>query len=212
MLLTSLAGIGGLGATSVLGAIPFPVASGAVDAGDRVQVHVISNGFHSDIVLPATGRTLERIGLDPSDFPVERGAVSGWAIGWGSRTAYTSLRAVSDLTPDIVAKAIAFDDTVMHVAPVGPLLPGDGVWAVDLAPSDYDRLVDSIAEGFAADRTALPGLTQGFADRFYAGAGRFTAWYGCNAWVGTRLRDAGVPVGLWTPTAQSLAFGLDRLL
>ena len=205
--------VGILGSALVLGAIPVPTGQAVVAAqATDVTVHIVSNGFHTDIVLPADGGTLATLGLDPADFPVDHALVQGWAIGWGSRTAYTSLRAVSDLSPAIIAEAIAFDETVMHVAPVGALGEGEGIYRLRLSAERYDALLASVEAGFAkGDRNALAGITQGFGDRFYAGAGRFTAWFGCNAWVARRLREAGVPVGLWTPTAQSLTYGLDRI-
>ena len=192
----------------VLGALPG--GSPPPPVADTVRIAVLSNGFHSDIALPATGDTLERLGLDAADYPVAREAVSFWAVGWGSRAAYTSLVAVADLTPGLVARAVAFDETVMHVMPTGPIAAGNGVWFVDVPRERYDALLADL-RGWFASTAPIPGVDQGFADRFYPGAGRFTAWYGCNAWVGARLRGAGVPVGRWTPAAQSLAYGLDRL-
>lgn len=201
-------------AALLLGAIPWPVSSPTANASNDTspaRIHVISNGFHSDIVVPADGRALLALGLDRDDFPVDHGRVRGWAIGWGSRTAYTSLRAVSDLTPTIIAKAAAFDEAVMHVAPTGPIENGEGVWTIDLDGPSYAALLASLSEGFTADRSALPNLTQGFGDRFYRGAGRFSPVVTCNAWVGRRLREAGVAVGPWTPSAAALAYGLDAL-
>ena len=199
----------------VLGAVPIPLigyGESALDTG-FVRIAVLTNGFHSDIAFPADGATLDAFGLDPDDYDVDHERVRYWAVGWGSETAYTSLRAIADLGPSIVAKAISFDRTVMHVAPVGSLdgaEPSDGVRFITLSAESYATLLERVGADFAATEP-LPGVTQGFGDRFYRAEGRFTAWFGCNAWVGRRLRDAGVPVGLWTPTAQSLAFGLDRI-
>lgn len=213
--------VGAVALALVLGALPVPAGAfsteaggGATPVGSTVRVAVISNGFHSDIALPADGATLGALGLDAAHYPVERPLVSWWAVGWGSREAYTSLVDVADLSPGLVARAVAFDRTVMHVAPIGPLeVPGggamEGVWFLDLPRERYDALLADIASWFASVEPE-PGLTQGFADRFYDGRGRFTAWHGCNAWVGRRLRAAGVPVGTWTPAAPSLAYGLDR--
>lgn len=197
----------------MLGAIPAPVGPRAdTDEQDAVRIHVFSNGFHSDLVLPdRDGETLARLGLAAGDFPVDPGLVRHWAIGWGSRTAYTSLRRVSDLTPGIVARALAFDTTVMHVQPVGEIAGGQGVYALDLFVADFDRLVADIRHSFASDMRPIAGITHGFGDRFYRARGRFSPIMGCNVWTGRRLRGAGVGVGLWTPFAQSLEFGLDRV-
>ena len=197
-----------IGAALILGAQPIPAAS--VGGTTTVRIAIVDNGFHTDIALPADGETLAALGLASGDFPVDRSAVRYWGIGWGSQTAYTSLEAVSDLTPRIIARSIAFDRTVMHVAPWGDVEGEVGVRMLDLPRADYEQLLASIATSFAAT-DPIPHITQGFGDRFYRGRGRFTAWHGCNAWVGRRLREAGIGVGLWTPTAQSIGYGLDRI-
>jgi uncharacterized protein (TIGR02117 family) len=201
-------------AVVVLGAIPLPTfvakAASAPSTGS-VRIFVLSNGFHSDIAVPALqGETFVRLGLDADDYPVDIGAVRYWAIGWGSRTAYTSLRKVSDLTIGIVLQAFAFDTTVVHVQPLGEISIQEGVYAFDLAPDDFETLLRNLRNSFGANVDVIPEITQGFGDRFYLGAGRFSPVSACNVWTGRRLREIGIGVGLWTPFAQSLEFGLSR--
>ena len=197
----------------LLGAVPVPTGGGSAKAREKspIRIYVLSNGFHSDIAIPdAGGDALLRLRLSAADFPVDAGAVQFWSIGWGSRTAYTSLREVRDLTPAIIVRALALDETVMHVQPLGAIAPQKGVYAYDLAPSDYERLIEGIGRSFKRDRRPVAGITQGFGDRFYSGNGRFSPLKGCNVWTGQRLREAGVGVGLWTAFAQTLEFGLAR--
>jgi len=202
-----------IAAAIALGAIPVSVGARAVAGGqDAIRIYVFSNGFHSDIVLPdGGGETLSRLGLSATDFPVDAQSVRYWAVGWGSRTAYTSLRRVADLTPGIIARALAFDESVMHVQPLGDITGGEGAYALDLASGDYDRLIAAIRRSFADNTQPIVGITQGFGDRFYHAKGRFSAIRGCNVWTGRRLREAGVGVGLWTVFAQSLEFGLSGI-
>lgn len=177
-------------------------------ASPSQRIYVLSNGFHSDIVVPVSA--VDALGLDLGAFPVAIDQVVHLAIGWGSLTAYTSLRAVSDLTLGIVAKASAFDETVVHALPLASVVAGEGVYALDLTPAQYQRLVEGLAEDFAST-TPMVGLTQGFGDLFFEGRGRFSPWNTCNSWTGAHLRAAGVAVGFWTPSAWSLEFGLKRL-
>ncbi len=208
-----------------LGAVPLPVRGQAVaaDAGaDTHTIYVISNGFHSAIALPADVMTpahggdgvpvplIEAFGIDETDFPVDRTAVRYWQIGWGSQTAYTSLRAVRDLTLGISARALAFDATVVHVQPLGMLRPGRGVVPVAVSQTQLDGLVAAMVPSLASTQP-IAGVTQGFGDRFYPGRGRFSPIATCNSWTGWRLRQAGIGVGLWTPIAQTLGFGLARV-
>jgi uncharacterized protein (TIGR02117 family) len=200
----------------VIGAVPVPVGiagqgASASEDSETVRIYVLSNGFHSDIAIPnMPGLSLDKLGVSRSDFPVPADAVRYWAIGWGSKTAYTSLLAVSDLTPSIVMRALAFDRSVMHIQPLGEIAPQPGVYAYDLAKPDYARMMSQIRRSFGDEIRPIADVTQGFGDRFYEGAGRFSPIRGCNVWTGRRLRDAGIGVGLWTLFAQSLEFGLSR--
>ena len=212
-------------AALAVGAMPLPASyPRPAEAGGPkpYRVHVLSNGFHAAIALPAGARlpreggseartVMDALGLDPAHHRVDPDAVRHWLIGWGSRTAYTSLRQVRDLTVHVAARALAFDDTVMHVQPLGALdRPRPGLYAIGVSGAQLAALVASIERSFAA-REPIPDVTQGFGDRFFAGRGRFSPVATCNAWVARRLRDAGIGVGVWTPLAQTLEFSLARI-
>ncbi|MCR9123808.1 MAG: DUF2459 domain-containing protein [Phyllobacteriaceae bacterium] len=223
-LLAVLAIVIGLPAVALMaGAVPLPAPAPAIGAAGERQhrIYVLSNGFHAGIALPADASlapdlgqeqtVMAAIGLDEAHHPVDPDAVRYWLFGWGSRTAYTSLREVRDLTVGIAARALAFDEAVMHVQPLGDLgTPRPGLYSIDVSADQLSALTASIADWFAA-REPYADITQGFGDRFFAGRGRFTPWYSCNAWAGRRLREAGIGVGHWTPLAQTLEFGLARV-
>ena len=203
VLLLSVAALG-------LGAIPFPASGwGLPDAARTERIYVLSNGFHSDIALSKAAAELG-LPINPEHFPVNEADIEWYAVGWGSRTAFLSLRAVSDLTPSIVARALALDETVIHVTPLGPLEARDGVFAIDLTPTEMQMLLADIARSFRSGEP-IDGITQGFGDRFYQSYGRFSPINTCNSWTGRRLRNIGRPVGLWTPIAWSLEWGLQRV-
>lgn len=206
-----------------LGAVPLPapvIPNAASASGETHTIYVISNGFHSAIALPADASVsgedgaampvLAALGIDERHFPVDPDAVRYWQVGWGSLTAYTSLRAVRDLTWDIAATALAFDESVVHVQPFGPLQAMPGVVPVTVSEAQLEALVSAIKPSIASTEP-IPDVTQGFGDRFFAGNGRFSPLATCNSWTGRRLREAGVGVGLWTPIAQTLGVGLRRV-
>ncbi len=198
-------------AALLLGSVPLPATiSNDVQGDETITIYVLSNGFHSDIAVPRLGGdTFERLGLIEDDYPVQLDQVEYWAFGWGSKTAYTSLMAVSDLTLSIAAKALAFDESVMHITPLGALAAGENVYAFEISVPQYEALLENMKRFFAS--TEPLDVTQGFGDRFYKGKGRFAPWLSCNTWTGRRLREIGIGVGVWTPTSQSLEFGLQAV-
>jgi uncharacterized protein (TIGR02117 family) len=184
------------------------------EGGETRTVYVLSNGFHSDIVLPVS--EAPDLPIASGDFDAGLSGARYLIVGWGSQTAYTSLLALSDLTPEIIVKALMFDRSVMHVQPwSGSIESGEGVYPVALDDSQYRRLVAFISATFSTGGEAraelLDGITQGYGDVFYRARPRFSMFYGCNAWTGEALRTAGVPFGIWTPFAQSIEWNMRRL-
>lgn len=180
-------------------------------AGDKsVTIYVATNGFHADIVVPVDhpSKSWQEL-LDTSPITRDRLAGTRWvAFGWGSEVAYTRLGKLTDLTPDIMFKALAFDRSVVHVVPLADIQSADGIRLVQVSGAGYLRLVASIENSFARDATGRPvllaGVTHGYGDSFFRGRTRFSLLRSCNVWVGDALRTAGVRAGVWTPFAQSL--------
>jgi len=194
-------------ATVGFGAIPvLTEGQGAARVDSHVRIYILSNGFHSDIAIPRIYAE-SKLPIEPDDFPVNGDDMHYYAIGWGSKTAYTSLRTVSDLSLDIVVRALAFDETVIHVQPLGLLHASERVFAYDIDKDRLAMLLESIS-GYFASPEPLSDINHGFGDRYYPGQGRFAPWATCNSWTGRRLRVADIGVGLWTVTAQTLEFGL----
>jgi uncharacterized protein (TIGR02117 family) len=184
--------------------------------GPVVTIYVASNGFHTDLVLPATTLEKDWSGLLAAS-PITRPAIgrAEWvAFGWGSEAAYTQLGTLADLSPAIALRALAFDRSVLHVAPGSEVVETDGVQALQLSASGYRRLVGTIEAAIALDEAGAPrplhGVTQGLGDAFFHAHGRFSLFRGCNVWTSEALRAAGIPIGVWTPFAQTLMWSLRR--
>ncbi len=178
--------------------------------------YVLSNGFHSDIVLPLKGGTLP-VGFPElqQDLDVSLANKDYLIVGWGSQTAYTSLLELSDLTAGIIAKALFFDRSVLHIQPYSGSLQGPGVYRLELDSAQFDQLWSFVGQTFVVDSNAapmlIPDVTHGYGDVFYRAEPRFSLFYGCNAWVGEALRSAGISFGRWTPFAQSIEWNMERL-
>ena len=198
-------------AALIFGAMPLSAGgSSNVSADDKIRIYVLSNGFHSDIAVPhLEGTTLQTLLLDEADYPVVIDDVRYWAVGWGSKTAFTNLLEFTDLSFGLAAKSLAFDNAVMHVTPLGELSSGPGIFAFELSTTDFESLLSILSEWFI-NRTPQEE-THGYGDRFYEAKGRFSPWMTCNSWTSQRLRQIGIGVGMWTPLPQSLEFGLQRV-
>ncbi len=201
---------------AVVGTVWTAPASPGVKTDTSHTIYVLSNGFHSDIALPVVGgQAPHGIPVAGEDLPAGLQGTQYLITGWGSQTAYTSLLAVSDLTVEIIAKALFFDRSVIHIQPYSGPMSGKGIYRLELGDAQYQKLIAFIAQTFSTDDEGraepLSGITQGFGDVFYRAHPRFSMFYGCNAWTGEALRQAGVSVGRWTPFAQSIEWNMEQL-
>lgn len=210
------------GLAVVAGAFPLgPLPLGALprDAGQvpgedgTVAIYVMSNGFHSDIVVPSLSDTKDwRPLMQASPITADSLDAPLIAFGWGSEAAYTQLGTLADLSAGLMLKAVAFDHSVVHLQPLAAIRTGEGVRQFRLTRDGYRSLVghieDSLQPGGNGEPVALAGVTHGTGDAFLRGRERFWLLRSCNVWVGEALRKAGLSVGLWTPLAQSLMWSL----
>nr|WP_246482439.1 TIGR02117 family protein [Methylopila capsulata] len=183
-------------------------------AGRRVTIFVVDNGYHIDLVLPTIDPSKDwRSLLDASPIATPGRNAPYVAFGWGSRTAYAEVGALTDLTVGAMLRALAFDRTVMHVLPVARVrADGANVRAVGIAAPLYAAMTARIDASFARDAEGrvqpLAGATQGYGDAYFAAVGAFSPVRTCNVWAGEMLRAGGVPVGDWPPFSAPLMKGL----
>ncbi|MGX1786498.1 TIGR02117 family protein [Bosea sp. NPDC055332] len=195
-----------------IGALRF--GSAAALSGERaVTIYVASNGFHSDIVLPTVSASRDWRTLLAASPLTEPHRDAPWiAFGWGAETAYTKLGTLADLSLGLILKAAAFDRSVVHVQPVTAVRTGADLRSFIVSEAGYRALVGHIEASMQLDEAGgpviLPGISHGTGDAFLRGRDRFWLLRSCNVWVGEGLRKAGLPIGLWTPLAQSLMWSL----
>ncbi len=193
-----------------------PQNSGWTQPDDGVDIMVETNGAHTSIVVPIVSDQKDWRETFPS---AARAAPSGTmpthiAIGYGEREVFLHVPTWGDLKPG----------TALRIAVTG----GDALLRVSHyirpAPSEYHRPLrithDQYTQLVAAIETAMPDLEPGeireefrgsYADDIYYDAlGDYTLRNTCNTWVGDRLADAGIPMGLWTPFAGGVMKWIPR--
>ena len=190
--------------------------SGSADEGRATRpVHVVSNGWHTAIVLRKADVVETGVLPEAADFP---NAVY-LEFGWGDREYYTASEATLELT---LRAGLTPTPAVMHVAgrargPRGPAV-GRSVESIKLSVPDFRlrNLVSAIAQDFErpeGDR-AQPisaGLTRN--SFFYNAKGEFHLFNTCNTWTAEKLNAAGI--GLTSSgvvTAADLMNGLRAAL
>lgn len=176
-----------------LAACAAPPAPALPNSGATAHtVYVVSNGWHTGIVVPygdvrASGRVPEA-----ADFP---GALF-LEFGWGDREYYPSPRPTLGMG---LRALLTPSPAVMHVAPLSrppaEAYPAAEVLSVPVGAGALERLIAGIGADFerpagGAAAAVAPGLYRD--SRFYAARGEFHLFNTCNTWA-ARMLEVAVP-------------------
>ena len=177
------------------------------DGPATISAYLVRSPIHYDILLPLNAEVRTRFawlaetGLDPAHPGAE------WlVIGWGGEAFYTTTGTYRDITLQAVWRGVTGDQGVLRIALAGPKSPDWPVRPIALAPRGLTALIDHIDDtlriGPGTAALPLPGFSE--FDRFFPAKGHFNIFRTCNVWIGTALREAGLPFGGWTPTPYAV--------
>jgi len=186
---------------------------------DGVPVFVVSNGVHTDIVVPLRDTLTGFSWLQQLSQPAWSRQFAPYqfvGFGWGDEGFY--LHSYGGHSPGVgtTLKAVLLPTpTLLHVdfyraAP----LAGRRVVPLRISAEQYHRLTTAILRSFARDSTghliplAAPGYTSD--DFFLRARGRYHALHTCNDWTNRSLQRAGVRAALKAPLAGSVLFQVRR--
>ena len=171
-----------------------------------VPVYVVSNGFHTDLLLPLQQST---VGINWLAFLNNPAWVRQFAdyqyvaFGWGNANFYLAYRGGHRPGLGKTMRALLPASTVMHVDFYRrPPHPGRHVAALHLSEIQYQQLATYIQASFARDSSGqlrpYPGIGMTAEDFFFAGIGHYSTLRTCNSWTNTGLRQAGIRAA-WHP-------------
>jgi uncharacterized protein (TIGR02117 family) len=187
-----------------LGSIP--VNRNFRQSGDGTNVFIISNGIHTDIVLPVKSRgdRWKRF-FEQSKLYPGFASVKYIAFGWGNREFYLNTPEWKDLTPRIALNALILKrEAAMHVTFIDfNITEGKSAKKIQLSPEQIERLSWIIQSSFKMDKNGCPMIinSPGYSDNdlFFEARGRFSIFRTCNEWTNECLKKAGIKCGAWTP-------------
>lgn len=201
--------------------MPVPVLSGPAGSAQAscplVTIAVLSNGAHTDFLLPAqipfSANNAQPELTWPEVFPVPPPLASDAPdlyayIGWGQREFYLNTPTWADVRLPLLLRAAVGATAALHVEyAAAPNLAGldpDYVM-VQLTLPEYAALARFILEyaqlgpDGRAVRISVPGY--GPYDAFYEANGIFSALKTCNTWTAQGLAAAGQAAPYWTNLA-----------
>lgn len=170
---------------------------------DFVTVYVLSNGVHTDLVVPIKNDIKDWTQmLHPSETKSGDTLVNYAAFGWGDKGFYLETPTWADLKFKTAFKAMFFlSTTAMHVTFYKQLAENASCKKICISRKSYTKLVNYINDSFET-KDNIPELIKGagYADHdlFYDAKGTYSLFFTCNSWTNNGLKAANLRACLWT--------------
>ncbi|KUG07481.1 hypothetical protein ASU33_14120 [Solirubrum puertoriconensis] len=181
---------------------------------DGVPMYVVSNGFHTDLVLPILEPRTHTNWLQRTGNPALQARFAGYeyiAFGWGNEAFY--LESYGGRMPKLgtVLRAVLPARTLMHVGFYrGAPRPRERVVPLRISVDEYRQLTSYIEQSFRPDSLGNWALRNeaGYSpdDFFFRAKGRYHALRTCNDWTNQGLHRAGIRAALKAPLAASVLY------
>ncbi|HEX3008854.1 MAG TPA: TIGR02117 family protein [Bacteroidales bacterium] len=187
----------------ILSAIP---VKSKADKDSSVIIYLLSNGVHSDLVLPVRNHVKDwSVEIKFSHIPNRDTTYRYLAFGWGDRAFYLETPEWSDLKFKTAFNAVfGLGNSAMHATFFHGMREGNACVMLNLSTEQYKCLVKYIENTFRRDANGnviqiIPLEIYGTNDAFYEASGRYNLFKTCNTWTNEGLKACGQKACLWTP-------------
>ena len=186
----------------------------APQPANGVQIFVMTNGVHTDFVLPVDRPEMDWLQYIPiSDF--KRAHHPRYiTFGWGDKGFYIETPEWSDLKASTAFKALFFlSSTAMHVSYMNskPIEDKD-CKSIILTEKQYEKLINYIQGSFKKNADGnvilIPGKGYDAYDNFYEANGTYSLIKTCNGWLNNGLKNIGVKTAIWAPFDKCIFYRL----
>ena len=191
-------------AAAFVGAL-VPGQISADDSPKTETIILVSGPIHYDILIPLTPDTRTAFGfLEEMGQPVSHPNARWLVVGWGSRAFYTATGGYGDLDIATIWTAVTGDTSVLRFEVLGEITADDSWPQIAVSDRQLAALRGAILQAFNRNSEgavqSVPGAHLTERDIFFEANGHFSILRTCNVWISATLRDAGIQMGLWTPT------------
>lgn len=174
--------------------------------GEGVTVYLLSNGVHTDIVVPVENSLFNwKTLVDPANTRGKQADLPWLAMGWGHRGFYLETPTWADLTVGTACNAaFGLGESVLHATFYKDLKESDLCYKLHLSNKQYQQLVDFVQQSFYRNNqgSTVPIATHalyGDNDVFYEAIGKYSLFHTCNTWTNNALKACEKKACVWTP-------------
>lgn len=188
--------------------IPYiPVKSEKTDEPKTIELYILTNGVHTDLVVPVKTKYVDWSEKLP--FENTKGKQTDFnyiSFGWGDKGFYLDTPTWAQLKPSTAFKAAFWlGESAMHCTYYKKMQLGDDCKKMMITEQQYQNLIKFIDDRFDKDVSGKyilikTDVVYGKDDAFYDAKGSYNFTYTCNTWANNGLKAAGQKAALWTPT------------
>ena len=181
----------------------------------KYNVLILSNGVHTDIVMPVTNKLVNWKYFFPVNNTRSKKSHNQWiAFGWGDKGFYLNTPTWEDLTFSTAFKATTgMSSSALHVTYRDSVkIDSSNCISLKLTEKEYKKLRNFIFKSFKKTKNNkalyIPtNAVYGDNDAFYESTGTYHLFYTCNTWTNDALKSCNQKACVWTPFESGI-FGL----
>jgi uncharacterized protein (TIGR02117 family) len=174
--------------------------------GNDITVYLLTNGVHTDIVVPARSSLHDwTTEVKYADTKSNDSTNQYLAMGWGDKGFYLETPTWADLKASVAFKAATgLSTTAIHATFHKEVRLGDSCRKINITAAQYMKLIGYIKNSFKTDGNGhfmniKTNANYGDTDTFYEAKGSYSMFHTCNSWVNNGLKASGLKSCVWTP-------------
>lgn len=175
------------------------------DNGEDVSIYIITNGVHTDIVVPARNDQFNWTQLVQYEHTTGKDSSANWlAMGWGDKGFYLQTPTWADLKASVAFKAaFGLSSSAIHATYYNKLDESPTCRRILISRDQYQRLVNYIVNSFKKTpdgqvQHIVTDAQYGTMDAFYEANGSYSLFRTCNTWANNVLKASGQKACFWT--------------
>ena len=171
-----------------------------------VSIYILTNGVHTDIVLPLKNEHFDwSKQVNPADTKSKDTSFNYVAMGWGDKGFYLETPTWADLKVSTALKATTgISTSAMHVTFYKNMKENVSCKKIQISSENYNKLIAYLNKSFQTQSGKFLKIetdaVYGKTDVFYEAKGSYSLFYTCNSWANQALKAANQKAALWTIT------------
>jgi uncharacterized protein (TIGR02117 family) len=172
----------------------------------KVDIFILSNGVHTDIVVPVKNDTFDWSKQIKFEHTKAKDSTAKYvAMGWGDRGFYLETPTWADLKVSTALKAATgLSSSALHTTFYKTMKEDAYCKKIQISTTEYQKLVVFINDSFETKSGSTIKIktdaVYGKNDIFYEAKGSYSLFYTCNSWANQALKAANQKAALHTLT------------